>query len=41
MPEVPAEELQAGMKVTEVAETFRVATFYNLVVHLLNEKASA
>jgi acyl carrier protein len=41
MPEVPAEELQAGMKVTEVAETFRVATFYNLVVHLLNEKAAA
>jgi acyl carrier protein len=40
MPEVPAEEFKTGLRVTEVAELFRVATFYNLVVHLLNEKAA-
>ena len=41
MPEVPPEEVTAGMRVNEVAEVFRVATFYNLVVHLLNEKSAA
>ena len=41
MPEVPPEEVRAGMRVNEVAEVFRVATFYNLVVHLLNEKSAA
>jgi acyl carrier protein len=39
MPEVPAEEVVEGLKVTEVAGLFRVATFYNLVVHLLGQKA--
>ena len=41
MPEVPAGELAEGLRTAEVAEHFRVATFYNLVVHLLTEKASA
>jgi len=41
MPEVPADEFTPGLRVTEVAELFRVATFYNLVVHLLNEKAAS
>ena len=41
MPEVPADELADGLRTAEVAEHFRVATFYNLVVHLLAEKASA
>jgi len=40
MPEVDPAEFPAGLRVTEVAERFRVATFYNLVVHLLNEKAA-
>lgn len=39
MPEVPEGELEAGLRTAEVAEHFRVATFYNLVVHLLAEKA--
>jgi len=39
MPEVPADELEDGLRTAEVAEHFRVATFYNLVVHLLAEKA--
>jgi acyl carrier protein len=41
MPELPAAELQPGLRTTEVPELFRVATFYNLVVRLLNEKAAA
>ena len=40
MPEVDPSEFRAGLRVTEVAELFRVATFYNLIVHLLNEKAA-
>lgn len=39
MPEVPPEEFVDGMRVTEVPEVFRVATFYNLVCHLLEQKA--
>ena len=39
MPEVPPEEFVDGLRVTEVPELFRVATFYNLVLHLLAEKA--
>ena len=39
MPEVPPEEFVDGMRVTEVPEVFRVATFYNLVCHLLDQKA--
>jgi hypothetical protein len=34
MPEVPSDEFPDGMRVTEVPEVFRVATFYNLVCHL-------
>lgn len=41
MPEVPPEEFHAGLRTSEVAERFRVATFYNLVVHLLAEKEKA
>lgn len=41
MPEVPAEELKEGLRVTEVPELFRVASFYNIVIHLLEEKAKA
>jgi acyl carrier protein len=40
MPEVPADEFIEGMRVTEVPEVFRVATFYNLVCHLMEQKAS-
>lgn len=36
MPEVPPEELQAGMKTSELPTVFRVATFYNLVDSLVN-----
>jgi len=35
MPEVPTEEFVDGLRVTEVPELFRVATFYNLVCHLM------
>ena len=38
MPEVPPGEFKEEMRVVEVAELFRVATFYNLVLHLLAEK---
>lgn len=41
MPEIPAENFREGLRTTEVPELFVVATFYNLVVHLLNEKAGA
>ena len=37
MPEVPAEEFTPGLRVTEVPDRFRVATFYNLVCHLLEQ----
>ena len=40
MPEVPAAEFVDGMRVTEVPEVFLVATFYNLVCHLLEQKAN-
>lgn len=38
MPEVPAAEFKAGLKVSEVATLFRVATFYNIVIKLQEEK---
>ena len=38
MPEVPREEFRPGLRVAEVPVLFRVATFYNIVVHLLEEK---
>lgn len=41
MPEIPASEFTEGLRTTEIPELFRVATFYNLVVHLIAEKASA
>lgn len=41
MPEVPRDAFTPGLKSTQVPELFRVGTFYNLVVHLLNEKAAA
>jgi acyl carrier protein len=41
MPEVPREKFVEGLRTAEVASLFRVATFYNLVVHLLNEKSRA
>ncbi len=37
MPEVPTEEFVEGLRVTEVPELFRVATFYNLVCHLMEQ----
>ena len=40
MPEVPADEIREGLRVTEVPELFRVATFYNIVAHLIEQKAS-
>lgn len=39
MPEIPREEFREGLRTSEVATLFRVATFYNLVIHLLAEKA--
>jgi acyl carrier protein len=39
MPEVPPEEFRVGLKVSEVASLFRVATFYNIVVKLQADKA--
>ena len=41
MPEVPREELQPGLKVSEIPFLFRVATFYNLVVGLMESKEPA
>jgi acyl carrier protein len=41
MPEVPRAEFREGLKVSEVATLFRVGTFYNLVVGLMAQKASA
>ena len=41
MPEVPAAEFRDGLKVSEVASLFRVATFYNIVVKLMEEKNKA
>lgn len=41
MPEIPREEFREGLRTSEVATLFRVATFYNLVIHLLGEKIKA
>lgn len=41
MPEIPREEFREGLRTSEVATLFRVATFYNMVVHLLGEKTAA
>ena len=41
MPEVPAEQFRTGLRVSEVPELFVVATFYNLVVRLMEEKSRA
>ena len=41
MPEVPAGEFVAGLKPADIPNLFRVGTFYNLVLKLLAEKASA
>jgi acyl carrier protein len=38
MPEVPEEEFAFGLKTKEVPNLFRVATFHNLCVKLLEEK---
>ena len=38
MPEVPPEEIQPGLKTSELATLFRVATFYNVVTSLLEKK---
>ena len=39
MPEVPADEFVEGLRVSEIPELFRVATFYNIVTLLLAQKA--
>ena len=41
MPEVPAEDFKPGLKVSEIATLFRVATFYRICVTLLQEKNEA
>lgn len=41
MPEIPRVEFREGLRTSELATLFRVATFYALVVHLLAEKAAA
>lgn len=38
MPEVPAAEIRVGIKASEIATLFRVATFYRIVTTLLAEK---
>lgn len=41
MPEVPAEEIHAGLKTSEIPRVFRVGTFYNIVVALVGQKPAA
>lgn len=41
MPEIPRAEFREGLRTSELATLFRVATFYALVMHLLAEKAAA
>lgn len=38
MPEVPPDEIHAGLKSAELPKVFRVGTFYNIVTSLLDEK---
>ena len=40
MPEIPRAEFREGLRTSEMATLFRVATFYNLVLHLVAEKAA-
>jgi acyl carrier protein len=40
LPEIPRAEFAEGLKTIHVPELFRVGTFYNLVVRLLNEKSA-
>ena len=40
MPEVPRDEFVHGLKAVEVPTLFRVATFYRLVVTLMEQKAA-
>ncbi len=40
MPEVPAAEFSEGLKTSEIPTLFRVATFYRIVVTLLEEKTA-
>ena len=40
MPEVPASEFVTGLRPTDIPMLFRVGTFYNLVVKLLEEQSS-
>jgi acyl carrier protein len=41
MPEVPEDEIQVGMKASDLPWVFRVATFYNLTRALVDSKARA
>ena len=41
MPEVPTDEIQVGMKVSEIPTLFRVGSFYNIVISLLEAKQVA
>lgn len=41
MPEVPPAEFKPGLKVSDLSSLFRVGTFYNLVVGLKKQAASA
>ena len=38
MPEVPEDEIFEGMKASAIATVFRVGTFYNIVIALLDQK---
>lgn len=40
MPEVGAEEIEAGLTTNDIPRLFRVATFVNLVVRLLEDKGT-
>lgn len=41
MPEVPADDFKPGLKSAEIPTLFRAATFYRIVVHLLEQKSAA
>ncbi len=38
MPEVPDDEVQPGLKTKDIPRLFRVATFHNICIKLLQEK---
>ena len=41
MTEVPDDEIQPGLKSKDIPKLFRVATFYNICIKLIQEKAES